>query len=448
METQHEKLIDKWRYIMKDSTSPDSFIDMSFYFLIGACLQRRVWIGASHHPIYAGQYLILVGEPGVGKGLQIHEINNMLSYHELGKEHKTVLMENNTERVNKEQIDEELQEILRDAGEGTKLKKKKKNLLIPIGANCTTYEKLVDSLEGAYRTHLYRTINEEGKEVVKRYTHNSLAFCLSELESLFSKNTDKLVAFFTEIWDGEPYKYETKHCGENSIPRPCISFYAGTNPQFMEEAFNSKLIGKGFTARVLFVYEATKRFERFAFPERNEQQQKYIIDILNRIPKLAKLYGQVTYTEEAFEYLRYFFEEIHPKARINKSPRLFPYYERKKMHAQKLAMAIHFAESDDMVIQKETCEEAVEILGRLEQRMHLALSFGGKNPLGKIAKEIDAFLRKIDKPMTYVDIWKEFIGDVKDNELREVLDFLCRSGKVIHKECEIGNTRMLAYISI
>jgi hypothetical protein len=449
---EHKTLLEKWRYVMKDSTSPDTFIDWSFYFLIASCLQRRVWIGASHHPIYPGMYVILVGEPGVGKGLMVHELNFLLSYHELIPPKVTAtaagptMLDPSTKAAKLEESAEAAREFLREIGEDPKkIKTKKRNLLFPLGASCTTYAKLVESLEGAYRAFVYKVPGAENGEMkTMRYTHNSLAFCISELATLFSRDTSTLVTFFTDIWDGEKYIYETKHCGENIIPRPCISFYAGTTPDFMSEAFDNKLIGTGFTARVVFVYETTKRFEKFELPERNDIQKNFVIDILTRLRKLAGIYGHVQYSDEAFAYFKHYFEKIHPIRRPNSSPKMLPYYERKKVHAQKLAMAIHFADNDSLVIEKETCVRVLEVLETVESRMHLALSFGGKNFLAKVAKDVETFIRNSQVPQTFTDIWKEFVGDVKESELIEVLDYLQRTDKITKGETE---NRKIAYIT-
>src|SRR3990167_2853963 len=142
---QHNSFLEKWRYIMKDSASPNTFIDWSFYFLISACLQRRVWIGASHHPIYPGMYVILVGEPGVGKGLMIHELNLLLNFHELSTRIAPGVQaqqEANTKVVRMEESAEAARELLRELGEDSKkIKTKKRNLLFPLGASCTTFPK-------------------------------------------------------------------------------------------------------------------------------------------------------------------------------------------------------------------------------------------------------------------------------------------------------------------
>src|SRR5437899_153738 len=74
---------EKWRIFMDWCISPDCYIDFSFYNMIAAALQRRVWTGPKHSPLFANHYTILVGEPGVGKGLPIKEVTKIIKYHKL-----------------------------------------------------------------------------------------------------------------------------------------------------------------------------------------------------------------------------------------------------------------------------------------------------------------------------------------------------------------------------
>ena len=72
-----------WKEYTSGSASPDNYLDWGYRYLIAACLQRRVWLSASHAPCYPNIYPILVGRPGVGKGQCIRLVDDILRHHKL-----------------------------------------------------------------------------------------------------------------------------------------------------------------------------------------------------------------------------------------------------------------------------------------------------------------------------------------------------------------------------
>lgn len=445
--TSHKTLLDKWRYLMKDVTSPDSYIDMGFYYIIGAALQRRVWVGPNHEPIFPNPYIIMVGPPGTGKGRVLKVVNKILKYHHLMPKKESDSLDEITKTIDPDEIRMKVLEYMEDnASSAEKIKTKEIPLLIPVAADSTSYQALLNSLEKAIRVHHYKVPKPDGEMATKRYSYSALCFCLEELSSLLRKHTEDIVNFLLVGFDCGDYTYDTKHQGKNAIQRCCLSFFAGTTPDFLEDTFNSSLIGSGFTARVIFDYEAVPRFHKFQREEWNELQVKYNLEMINRVKQLTQLYGQATYSAEAYAYLREYFEEIHPVNRVNNHPKLAPYYERKILHMQKMAMAIHYADSDSMVIEKSSCVAAHNVLADLERKMHLALNFGGKNPLAKATSQVEKFINTSKKPLTFIELWGEFVGEVRESELREILDFLRRLNKIEYRDVTIGDTTRTAYV--
>ena len=75
--------LEKWMKYMDGFSSPDCFIQFGFYYMINACLQRRVWCGPEHAPCYPNMYVILTGEPAVGKGLVIKQVASVIKHHKM-----------------------------------------------------------------------------------------------------------------------------------------------------------------------------------------------------------------------------------------------------------------------------------------------------------------------------------------------------------------------------
>ena len=453
--------LERWRLYMKDITSPNSFIDFGFYFMISAALQRRVWLWSEDHsPLYPNLYVIMVGEPGLGKGRVIKPVSKFLRYHKLNPAsglNKTtntkqaqasllntldpsvvktvdpaVLQQIASSIVSINQAEQQAaaqQPIVETIGRSSTIQADEP-LLLPLAAECTTFEALVGTCSKAIRRINYKAFNIDTKsEELKIYTHNSMCFVLEELSSLLRKKSEAIVNFLIVSFDCGEYKYETKHQGTDLIRRPCLSFLGGTTPGFMQKIFDDSLIDEGFASRTLFVYEYAPRFYKFGMADITEEQLQASEVILQHIRDLSCLYGEVKIAPDAMEYMRLYFEEELPRKRINTNTKLNAYYSRKNIHLPKLAMAVHFADHTDMILTLKDCQKAMDLLAYIEPNMHHALNHGGKNPLAGVAKKILGYLNSYGE-QTFRDLFVEFVSEVREAELKEVINYLLFTEKI------------------
>lgn len=412
---------------MKNIPSPKSFIDFGFYYLIAASLQRRVFTVGQYN-LYPNQYVILVAEPGIGKGLVIRTVSELLSFHKK----ESVLQQ-------VKQIDPELVEAIHEAEraaaeQGQVYKSKfEERLLIPMASNATTYEALVHYTSKSIRHINIKKWDETlQKDIVGVYAHSSIAFCLGEMSSLFRKHMEDLVNFLIDAYDGEDYRYTTITRSTDFVKRPCINLFGGTQPDFIRRVFSDTLLTDGFASRSWFVVENENRFESIRIPELDTEQLQARFDILNHIKKLTTLYGPVTISDESWIYLDKWWKG-NREARNNTNPKLMSYYSRKNIHVIKLAMAIHFGESLEMTLNVHDFERAMIALNSIEAKMHLALEFDGKNPLSRVAKKVEEFLIK-NGPHSRDELIAVFFNDCSVLQLGDVLQFLFISKKIFNEE--------------
>lgn len=439
--------IQKWRHYCKDLKSPDSFIDMGFYALISSVLQRRVWNGPAWKARFANQNIILVGEAAVGKGLVITTVLDFLKFWKLkhskmpadywpdmDKEDKRRQFEDALMDELKMEMDEHVN-IMHQR----KILGKEEPLLFPVAADCTTFESFIQVLGKTVR--VCNAPKGHPFAPTGIYTHKSISCVLEEMSSLFGKNKESLTNFFLNAWDCGDYKYETKNQGTDNITRMCVNIFGGTTPTFLQETFRSRLLTDGFASRTVFVFEHAPRFHKFGISEHTPEQKQCRKEILQHMRQLSLLFGEAKLTEEAFEFLRWYFEKYLPQPgkRVNNSIKLNDYYGRKDGHVTKLAMAIHFADKTSMEITKEDCEHAIKILDALESKMHLALSFGGDNRLGAHGKSIIKYLKQ-NGASTFNEIWMDYVDDLKELELQECLRYCMQTGLVIMHEIKDEKT--------
>jgi len=429
--------LDAWRFYLKDVTSPDSYIDMGFYYMMSAALQRRVYLGSDELPLFPNQYIIFVGPPAIGKGLVLTRVAEILKQHKLRRNFNLQQDETKKEQLDPVASQALLQEyfaanphLAKVANDQQPIKRIDEPLSIPIAADATTYEALLRAHSLSLRTAHYTSDSRLLKHGM--YSHSSLCFCLEEISSLFRKHTEDVARYLIRAFDCQNYVYDAKTPGlSDRILSPCLNFLGGTQPSFIQDIFRDKLLTEGFASRTIFINEATPRAYRYDMFTFSEEQLKAKQQLIDHVGKLITLFGHVKQTPEAYEFIKHYVEHILPdlSARPNRSPKLDHYYGRKKVHTEKMAMAIHFSESTEMCIGIESYQKAIALLNKIELSMDIALNVGGRNPLGGIAQKIVSFLKR-EGPMSFAGIWREFIDDANEKELMEVISYLIQTGKL------------------
>jgi hypothetical protein len=421
------KNIDKWRLYTKTLPSPNSFIDWGFYAMVAAALQRRVWVGPPNRPLHPNMYTIFCGKPGVGKSLVIKDVYSMLSFFKKQEPIRSAgTVRRDQEETDKQQrTAKEYNGFNVDANKASAIKRDK--LLIPIAADTTTVEALVNSLANSYDAFMYKT--PDG--IWKPYTHCSLAFCLEELSTLINEKDDRIPKLLLKTYDCGDYTKETKNNGSDYVKKCCLNFIAGTTPSFMQEILGDKILNDGFSSRAFFIFEYTNRFSCWKFAEPDTDQKVAEQELKLHILELTKLYGQCTYTPEAEAIIDEWCSNFPIVPRPNSSLKLESYYSRKGIHIQKLATACHFAENtSDYLITGPEVMQAISMLDKAEKNMHYALSYGERNPLATGARKVLAYMGTAQKDVTFTELLIEFYEDFREEELKEVMQFLYGTGKV------------------
>src|SRR5574343_764727 len=135
------KRYELWQHYTSNLSAPQSSLDLSYYWLISAALQRRVFLQSMERPLFPNLYIVLVGPPGVGKGIVITPTTEILRAHKLHKRQANV-------SPNFAQLDEQAKKLLaikmdlEEAIEKNMSQQKlEEPLVFPIAPDYITYEK-------------------------------------------------------------------------------------------------------------------------------------------------------------------------------------------------------------------------------------------------------------------------------------------------------------------
>ena len=266
------------------------------------------------------------------------------------------------------------------------------------------------------------------------------------------KKTDDMINLLLALYDCPvDYEYRTLSRGKDRIRRGCANIIAGTTPSFMQSTFDEKLADEGFNSRTFYIFAAKNRQNQFFLKPLTEEQIAVRKELYQHIFNLSFLYGRITIDSETQDFLEQWWNdhENDPINRTNKSPKLSPYYSRKQLHVQKIAMAMHFSESITMHIPLETFKRALAFLDREEKTMHLAITMEGNNPAARVSRRVLDLLNFGKK--NFVELVTETYnmqgGDEKG--LEEVLRFLELTSQIkMTTELDENTDENVAYYEI
>lgn len=377
--------------------SPETYKDFAFYSLISSAVGRKVWIGDANNKLFLNTYTLFVGGPGVGKSAILDRVRDV--FFRINRD-GTINMEDNMKKY----PDNE-------------------QLAIPTGPDSTSKPSLVKLM-----TKLGTVADAEGDQ----YYHASIALSLSEFSSLFPSGMDPrdVIRFLTVIYDCKPYQAQTEKRGVESIMNGCLNLIAATQPAFMYDCFERKTLTEGMAARTWFIFEPKAGHRNFDGPQLTPAMISAKQSLLSSVAELTKLYGPISYDPEARERLKHWYEHESDRNRSNRSPKLVDYYERKRVHVQKLAAIIALARHGDLSRPIKLCdvEKAFAELLRIEKSMDLALSQKPRNELYEIHNIIEDLLNGGD--MEVVAMYKQLVEFVNAREFAETLRSLIRMKKV------------------
>ena len=351
--------LQKWQHFAEPFPTHNRYIDFSWYWTVGAALQRRVWLDSKLNQTFPNQYMLFVAEPGVGK----------------------TMLTKATQRI----FESMLEDNATPAKKLDDMRKLNGKLLFPISASSTSFEAFVEFTSKSMRQVRF---GEGGKQ---QYLHCSPAFILDEAASIFDKDAGKMATFLLEGWScSDRYTRSTIGRGEDMVINLCINLIGGIQPGKLKELSNISIIDNGFSRRCLMVY-ADKPNKHCAFIEHTQSQEDAYFELFPYVRSLSKLYGPVTMTPEARAWMiENFATHIAPP--LNKSHYLAHYYTTKVQHVKKLAMCIHFSETLAMEMSVDPFIKAKALLDDIECDMHRAY-VGSRDTRGEVIGRIKMLLK-------------------------------------------------------
>ena len=313
LETTSRDWIKDFVKLTENINSPEIFRQWAGIMTISGALERKVWVHTKGSPLYPNLYVFLVATPGIGKTELTFRVREMWEKR-LETHH--------------------------------------------IASTSVTKAALVDELAAGER----RVVRMLEQPPVVNF--NSLLIAVDELGVLIPAYDTEFLNTLTHLYDCRTYSESrrTSVVKEVKIKNPHVTMFAACTPGYLRETLPAVAWDQGFLSRVIFIYSgATKPESIFA-----EKKDDAILEekLLDRLEEIGALYGKFTFTPESKEFIDYW--HLNGQKPQPEHPRLAHYNTRRTAHLLKLSQIASVSFSDELVIELEHAQQALNWLVEAE----------------------------------------------------------------------------------
>jgi hypothetical protein len=238
------------------SMSPKIFRLWAGIFLLAGALERRVWVNATDRPTFPNLYVMLVAAPGVGKQV-IEDVRGLLQGARLGA---------------KEQV-------------------------FKVSPVNMTNASLMDALGDAKQVFLPPNGGT--------FTYHSLCIAAEEASVLLPVYEPGYIGALNYIYQNPQEYHETRRTSkvkELRIDNPQFNILIGAQPAYLAATFPEVAWDSGFARRLIFVYASEG--PSITLFQKHPDNKLLRLRIIDKLLKIAKLWGEAKWTEEAMIYIR------------------------------------------------------------------------------------------------------------------------------------------------
>jgi hypothetical protein len=224
----------------------------------------------------------------------------------------------------------------------------------------------------------------------------SIYLIVEEFSDLIMKGGDEMFEFLTSMYDGKKeLRQKTLARGLEHAERPCLNMLAATTPRWIADKIPAHATEGGFASRVVWVYEDKVRQRRMYYRDVDqklvEQKQK---DLIADLTHISKLNGEFKLDEDAAVWMEAWYQKHESASNAARLKRYPGYLNRKPVIIHKVAMLLHIAKSDTLVLTIDDFKDAIRIVEATEPNLPKVFTGVGKNEFALEMRDIVAFVKE------------------------------------------------------
>ena len=288
------------------------------------------------------------------------------------------------------------------------------DLGIKMAAESTTRESLIRELKNSNDT----IVTPDGKTEF----HASLTIYSQELTVFLGYQNRQLMSDLTDWYDcRKRWTYRTKNMGTDDIIGLWVNLIGATTPELIQSSMALDAIGGGLTSRMVFVFEHKKRkITPVPFLSKEEVELRELL--MRDLERIHMMQGKFKVTDAFLNMWIdwYTAQEDNPPF---DDDRFNGYFERRPTHVMKMSMILSASRSDELIIEKEDLERAINILTATEVRMPYTFSGVGRSDDADVVNRIMTEIG-VQKTCTFAHLMGRFYRDVDKERLNKILQSL------------------------
>lgn len=252
-----------------------------------------------------------------------------------------------------------------------------------------------------------------------------------EFSDVIMKSGEDMFAFLTAMFDGKKaIEAATITRGTEFATKPCINMLAATTPQWVAAHMPEQIIGGGFASRVIFIQEDNVRQRRMYYKDITSTTDfdKIKLDLVSDLRHIAEtIAGDFEIDEEGEKFMEAWYQEHSTDG--SDDYKLSGYYQRRPAHIHKVAMLLHLAKSDELILHKHDFENAIAIVTMLEKNLPRVFEGVGKNPYTLDISRIKNYIIA-KEPISERDLKQVFASTAEPWKLDQLVKSLVALGEV------------------
>lgn len=370
----------------KSSDSPKIYHRWSAATIIAATLKRNCYIimPTGSWKLYPTTYTLLVGRPGLGKGLAMNEATD-------------ILKEANTCNI--------------------------------IGGKLTM-PYVLDIMHKGFSQPL--ALGVGGSVVINTNMDHTVFMHSSELSVFLNAYKDSIETL-TDLWDtNEVFMTGSRQWAGKIIPRPSLNLLGGSAPEWLAKSIPADAVGGGFTRRVNFIYANTKEIPT---PVNGYNYMKVRSDLVKDLQAIASLRGAFTFAPAVLPLFKDYYDNAEPDEFDDAATS--GYITSKPAHATKLSMVHSASRGDDLIINEADWKKAIEMIEEAAEGAQRVFRAVGTSNFVTASDKILRYLEMKADPKNLNSTGKAARSELmkilwqdlnSTSELDMIVDMLCEAG--------------------
>jgi hypothetical protein len=367
---------------VEETETPRHFWFWGGVFCIASALQRKVWLPFGMENLYPNLYIMLVAPPGrCRKGSPLGFARRILQA-----------------------------------------------VQVPQAVDAPTKRAFTKELDELAKTQYFWIGGES-------HAHCSIAVVSRELSSFLAQDPKGMIECLTDIYDShDKWEYKTSEKGKDVLFNVCVNCFLGTTPGWIANNLPEEAIGGGFTSRFAIVFGDSK-YKWISLPP--IPPLKLYKDLVHDLGEIGQLTGKFRWGNGTFRRYDKWYLGTKKKVKEIGDPRLYGYLDRMHVMVLKVAMCLHVARSEELVLEERDMVSAIDMMELVLRTAGDAFAGHGRS---RYAADTDRVLKQVKEcgKTTFSNLLGMNYQDTGFTELKEVVDGVVGMGKVGRKYREDG----------